>query len=479
MTLRIGFIFLASFLILLLGFHGLSYYIRHQQEHTIRKQSRIILENVKDRFKLFIRVPITVGTLGAEHFATNNLMTKEYGPFNLKLIQLREEIIGLNIMDEKGRIIRVFPKTVNKDAVGHVSQNYSALMKSLIQGDPYWFSPPFQLYQGIYGFAVYFPILSRNELRGWFAIVLSTEAFIKQFKLDQFLKTYNLIIKDKATDRPYFVTGVEASSDKIIHDTTAIVDGRELVFKIWRKNPKELTFFPWNLSIIASLILAFFVVLLYRLNEQKKKVRTQLEDVSTLLKLTSKEALSKLVDLQTEMYKLGSGDTIHYITHLIEQIDLLQTTANTKKEIECEDIEILPFILNELDELKDLTDKKNLKININPENFLNVTFYINTWLFRNSILNNILTHLIVNSEAGTGISIEYQKNFNKHTIVFHAQRLHQFEVKESTINMDRRMSVTKKILQIFDGELISDQDLAGGLIIRIILPIQKKIKRPS
>ncbi len=472
MTLRSGIIFLTSFFIFLLGFHGLSYYIRQQQEHTVRKQSRIILENVKDRFKLFIRVPITVGTLGAEHFATNNIMSKDYGPFNLKLIQLRKEIIGLNLMDGKGQIIRVFPKAMNKGAVGHVSQNYPALLKSMVQGNPYWFSPPFQLFQGIHGFAVYFPIISKNELKGWFAIVLSTEVFIKQFKLDQFLNTYNLIIKDKETQKPYFATGLEASSDKIIHETTANVDGRDLVFKIWRKNPKDLIFFPWSWSVIASIVLSSFVVLLYRVNDQKKKVRMQLEDVSTLLKLTSKEALSKLVDLQSEMFKLGSSDTINYVTHLIEQIDLLQTTANTKKEIECENIELLPFVMNELDELKDLIEKKNLKIDINPENFLNVSLYINTWLLRNSILNNILTHLIVSSEAGSGISIEYQKNSNNHTIVFHAQRLHQFELKENTINLDRRMSVTKKILNIFNGELILDQDLAGGLIIRVALPIK-------
>ena len=473
-TLRISGIFLISFFIFLLGFHGLSYYVRQQQTVAIKKQSRIILENVKDRFKLFIKVPTAVGTLGAEYYALNNSASKDYGPFNLKLIKLHEEIIGLNLMDEKGKIIRGFPEGINTKAVGHVSQNYPSLLTSLAKGQPYWFSPPFPLYQGIHGFVIYFPIISKNENKGWFAIVLSTEAFIKQFKLEEFLETYNLTIIDRASNRPYFVTGLEASSDKIIHESVKNIDGRDLVFKIWRKNPKEIIFFPWSWSIMASLVLSAVIVLLYKLNDQKKKVRNQLEDVSMLLKLTSKEALSKLVDLQNEMYKLGSSDTINYITHLIEQIDLLQTTANTRKEFESEVLDLHPVVMNEIEELRDLIDKKNLKIDINPENFINVSLYINTWLLKNSILNNILTHLIVNSESGSGISIEYQKNFNKHTLIFHAQRLHQFDLKENTANLDRRMSVTKKILNIFNGELILDYDLAGGIIIRVNLPNEIK-----
>lgn len=473
-TFRTGIIFLISFLLFLLVFHGLSYYLRQQQEQATKKQSRIILENVRERFNLFIRVPIAVGSLGAEYFATNDFTTKDYGPFNLKLLQLQKEILGLNIINAKGVIVRVFPEEMNKKAIGHVSQNYELLLKSFVQGNSYWFSPPFQLFQGIHGFAVYFPIIRNNTLKGWFATVLSTEAFAKQFKLEHFLNSYDLLIKDKKTNSPYYSTGLEPLDDQKVYEMTKDVDGRVMTFKIWKKNPGEAIIFPWSWSIVGSLILSFFTVLLYRVNEQKKKVRNQLQDVSTLLKLTSKEALGKLVDLQSEMYKLGSSDSILYLTHLIEQIDLLQTTACTKKEIECELIELLPCILYELDELKELTDKKNLLIKINPDNFVNVSLYINSWLFKNSVLATILIHMIVQAEAGTGIGIEYQKSFNNHTVVFHAQRLHQTQEDEESINLDRRISVARKILNMFDGELYIDHDLAGGLIVRISVPIPAK-----
>jgi hypothetical protein len=474
MSLRNGMVFIGSFLIFNLLVHGLGIYVQNQHETTTRKQAGIILENVRDRFKLFIRTPISVGLLGAEHFATNDLLNKSYGPFNQKLLELEDEIIGLNILDKKGVIIRVFPEEMNRKAMGHTSQNINQLMASYKKGKKYWFSPPFQLFQELRGFAVYFPIVSQDNLKGWFATVISTDEFIKRFKLEHFLSSYELIILDKETNKPYYATALEASPDRTVHEVTTEVDGRELVIKIWSKNGGPSLLFPWSWIFVITLVLSTLTVILWRINEQRRKVRNQLSDVSLLLKLTSKEALSKLVDLQSEMYKLGSSETIKYITHLIEQIDLLQTTANTKKEIAVEHIDILPSILTELNDLKELTDKKNLHIQMNPENFSNASVNMNAWIFKTSILSNVMTHLIVQAEAGTGIGIDYQRQFNKHILVFHAERLHQFNLEEKPINLDRRIGVTKKLLNLFDGDLQLNHDLAGGLIIRLNLPIPER-----
>ena len=467
-------VFIGSFLILNLLVHGLGLYIQHQQDLTTKKQTTIILENVRDRFKLFIRTPVSVGLLGAEHFATNDLINKPYGPFNQKLLELQDEIIGLNILDEKGFIIKVFPEEMNWKAMGQVSQNIDQLMTSYRQGKRYWFSPPFQLFQERKGFAVYFPIVSQKILKGWFATVISTEEFIKHFKLEQFLNTYNLVILDKETNKTYYATALEPPSDRIVHETTTEVDGRELIIKIWNKNGTSPVLFPWSWIFIINIALSILSVILWQFYEQQKKVKNQLADVSLLLKLTSKEALSKLVDLQSEMYKLGSSETINYITHLIEQIDLLQTTANTKKEIEVERLELLPCIMNELNELKELTDKKNLHFQLNSNNLTNVSVYMNPWLFKTSVLSNIMTHLVVQAEAGSGIGIEYHRQLKKHILVFHVERLHQFDLNEKHINLDRRISVSRKVLNIFDGDLQLDQDLAGGLIIRLTLPVPEE-----
>lgn len=456
----------------MLAFHGVAFYLREQQRESQQKQAQIILENIKDRFKLFIRVPLTVGTLGAEHFALNSIKTRDYGPFNLKVLQLQKEIIGLNLLDEKGIIVRVFPEAFNTKAIGKKTQNFQELMNSLVKGESYWLSPPFKLFQGIQGFALYFPIVTKTKLTGWFATVISTESFIKHFHLERFLDTYELIIQDLTTNRDFYATALEPGDDREVHQVSGLVDGRRVNFKLWRKKPLGLVFIPMSWSIIASVFLSILIVTIFKFYEQRRKVSLQLEDISTLLKLTSKEALSKLVDLQNEFYKIGSPETINYITHLIEQIDLLQTTANTKREIECKKIDILPCLLKEIDELKELSDKKDLQINIATDKFVQKYIYANPWMFSNIILSNVLSHLIIQAENNSAVTIDCHPGERITTIIFHAQRIQALSVEDRTAGLERRMAVAKKVLQIFDGDLSTENELGGGQIISLKFPTQ-------
>lgn len=469
---KIVFIFVITFVLSMLAFHGIAYYLRGQQEDSQRKQAQIILENIKDRFKLFIRVPLTVGTLGAEHFALNSIKTRDYGPFNLKVLQLQKEIIGLNLLDEKGIIVRVFPEALNTKAIGKKTQNFEKLMDSLVKGESYWLSPPFKLFQGIRGFALYFPIISQNKLIGWFATVISTESFIRHFHLERFLDTYDLIINDGTTNRDFYATALEPDDEREIHQVSGLIDGRKVNFKLWRKDPLNLVFIPVSWSIVASIFLSILMVTIFKFYEQRRKISLQLDDISTLLKLTSKEALSKLVDLQNEFYKIGSPETINYITHLIEQIDLLQTTANTKREIECKKIDILPCLLKEIDELKELSDKKNLLLNVASDKFVQKFIYANPWMFSNIILSNVISHLIIQAENRSAINIDCNSDGKTTTLIFHAQRIQALSVEERTSGLERRMAVARKVLQIFDGNLTTENELGGGQVITLKFPTQ-------
>lgn len=472
LSLKIVLVFLSSFALSMLAFHGIAYYLRQQQEESQRKQAQIILENIKDRFKLFIRLPVTVGTLGAEHFALNSINTRDYGPFNIKVLQLQKEIIGLNILDKRGVIVRVFPEMLNSLAKGKKTQNFEFLMQSLVRGEKYWLSPPFRLYQGMRGFAMYFPIVRNEKLHGWFATTISTDNFMKHFNLERFLNAYELIIKDEETNKAFYATAIEPEENGEFHVTSGLVDGRKVSFKLWRKNPLHLVFIPWSWTIIASIFLSVLIVTIFKFYEQRRRISLQLDDISTLLKLTSKEALSKLVDLQNEFYKLGSPETINYITHLIEQIDLLQTTANTKREIECKKIDLLPCILKEIDELKELSEKKNLLINVASDKFIQKSVYANPWMFSNIILSNVLSHLIIQAEGNSAINIDCHADHKITSVVFHAQRIHELSVEDRTAGLERRMAVAKKVLHIFDGTLNTENELGGGQIITLNFPTQ-------
>ena len=467
---RIIIVFALSFSIFILAIHGFSLYHERLHKDQDFRQNQIILEQVKDRFKIFLKAPATVGYIGAEHFSQLDLKTGDYTPFSEKMLKLHDEIIGLNLVNDKGVIVRGFPENANKKAMGHITQNFESIINSYQKKDPFWFSPPFKLFQGPLGFALYFPITGKDRLKGWFAIVLSTEAFVRDFRLNQFLTSYELIIKDQESNLPYLATALEPQKETRFFQINSEIDGRDIVFMSWAKDQTPFIFIPWSWTLLGAFLFSLIFVFLLRIAEQRKKIRQQLEDVSVLLKLTSKEALSKLIDLQAEIYKIGSADTIHYVTHLIEQIDLLQTTANTWKEIDNERVDLKTSLLKELDEVNDLMLKKSIEIEFSPEKIVGATVQSNPWLFSNSVLNTILTHAIVHAEAGSGISIEYQRLRSSHSLTLHVQRLNPIEDAEKAINLDRRMMVAKKVLNVFEGDLYMDKDLAGGLLIRIRMP---------
>ncbi len=448
------------------------YWLNREEDRHDAQQSKIIQEHIKDRFNLFLKLPLSIGYIGSDYFALENGMQMETSPFAQNLLQLNKDILGLNLLDHEGRIISVFPHQENSGAKGKVSQNYGLLKKSLAKDEAYWFSPPFPLFQGQQGFVFYIPIKTKKGVhKGWFAPVMSTARFDTEFKLEEFLKTYDLIIRDIETGIPYFATGVGPEKRQKFYERKINLFGRELEFLSWRKDAKSHISFPWYIIFLFSFIPAALITLLLKLFYQRKAARHQLQDISILLRLTSKEALAKLIDLQNEFYKIGSTENITFVSNLIEQIELLQTLAYTGEEMEIMVQEVLPLLERELRSLQDLIEKKSLKVTYDPESFKDVKVEVNSWLFQNCVLTNIITHSIIHAEYATGINIDCRKEDDKVYITFHTQMVANTNVEISAASFDRRMEVAKRALTIYKGDLFLQRDLAGGIIIRVILPI--------
>lgn len=447
-------------------------WLNREEDRHDAQQSEIIQEHIKDRFNLFLKLPLSIGYIGSDYFGHDNRMQMDSSPFAQNLLQLNKDILGLNLLGPEGKIISVFPHQENSSAVGKVSQNYGLLKKSLAKNETYWLSPPFPLFQGQQGFVFYVPIKSKNGvLKGWFAPVMSTARFDVEFKLEEFLKTYDLIIRDIATNIPYFSTGLGPEKDQKYYERKINLFGRELEFLSWRKDAKSHISFPWYMIFLFSFIPAVLVTLLFKFFYQRKAARHQLQDISILLRLTSKEALAKLIDLQNEFYKIGSSENITFVSNLIEQIELLQTLAYTGEEMEMLIQEVLPLLERELTSLHDLIEKKSLKITYDPECFKDVKVEVNSWLFQNCVLTNIITHSIIHAEYRTGINIDCRKEDEKVFITFHTQMVANTNIEMSAASFDRRMEVAKRALTMYKGDLFLQRDLAGGIIIRIILPV--------
>lgn len=471
MTLKTILIFLVTFILSALGLHGVSVFLKQNQEQLERKQNQIILEDIKFRFKLFLDLQTSIGVIGSEHFSSGKLESKDYAPLDGKLLQINKQLYGLNLVNKDGIIVRVYPEKANKRALGLKTQNYEALKESYSRGEPFWLSHPMSLLQGEPGFIMYFPIVYQTELKGWFATVVTTEIFRKDFGLQNFLNSYHLVIQDKDTQGQFYATGVLPDDESHLHKTSSNFYNREMNFISWRKDPAAVIILPKSLIGLGSFFISLLVMLILYFYNQKKRARNQLEDISMLLNLTSKEALSKLIDLQNEIYKIGNSENALYITNLIEQIDLLKSTANSRQELEQDTVNVLSVLKSELDGVRDLLEKKGIKLHFIPEKFLNVLTQSNQWLFKNTVIGSILTYAIVHSDNGSALTIEYQNFHSMHVITIHTQRVYKFDAEGQFINLERRIDVARKVLSISGGDLHTDQDLAGGMIMRIELPV--------
>lgn len=469
-------IFIATYLLLQFGFRM----IAENQKHMDAQQTRIIQENVKERFTSFLKLPLSIGMLGADIFSRGDLKTLPYGTGLDSSLVNNPEILGLSILDREGKIVRVNPEGTNPSTMGKVSQNLKFLQDSYAKGEPYWFSQPFQLFQGPKGFALYVPIVHEKKLRGWFATIISTELFTERFELAQYSHIYDLTIQDQSTGMNYFSTfDNQPYKEAVMHEMPVKFMERNMKFISWRKEGEVLYHFPWWVSFVFALLFTLILKLITNLLAQKKRAHGQLNDINALLQLTSSEALSKLVDMHhrfntlelTDIQKNNFQDAVTYLKHLIEQIDLLQTMSLSDEELHQELHGFFPLLLGQIKNFTEVIQQKHLKITYEQDNLDKVMISADGWPLQNSVLSSILSHSIVFAKEGSQISIENKSNDDSYYITFHTHKINREGPDGEATKLDRRLEVARKILQIYKGQLFIQNDLSEGMLIRITLPI--------
>ena len=467
---KISFIFFVSFLV---SYLLLESYFRSLDANDAAfddRQTTIIHEYIKERFKSLLTIPLSLGVMGADHFSTGDLLTKDYGNNTQQLLDINKALLSFTIMDESGRIVRVYPLEGNSNALGKVTQNFGNIKASATRGEEYWFSNPFKLYQMQTGFAIYVPIMEKGKLKGWFTPVISSRQFFESFKLTEFLKSYHLVIKDSDTGLSYFETSLSQNPEVKVYKTENLVLGKKLTFLVWSKNHRWINHLQWYWKLLIALFIAFTAAVIGKLIELRKLSRKQLDDISVLLSLTSKEALSSLVDLHGDGTSSDQQKNISYITNLIEQIDLLQTMAQSNESPLDESIKFLALIENQLAHFHEVIEKKKIKVKFNYDSMSKVFIRANKWLLQNSVVSNILSHSVIYAYPGSDILIETKSSEETHFITFHTQKIFPEGPDGSALKIDRRLEVAKRLLRIYQGEMYIQKDLSEGMIIRIVLP---------
>jgi sensor domain CHASE-containing protein/predicted outer membrane lipoprotein len=431
--------------------------LRNSQEKEDAKETKVFQEILINRFQQYLEMPYLMALLGTKSLTDGNLLTAEYESYASVIQKYNPEILGFNVVNDKGVIVRAFPTKVNDRALGRVSQNYGPMMESISRKETFYLSPPFRLFQGKQGFVFYMPVFDKKKLEGWYTVVISSEAFIEKFSLEKFIQFFNVLIVDDETNLDYFATSLEPNGTKVF-DKKEKIYGRNVSFKIWRKQTSFIYKFPWYFSFIMALILAAAAAYILRLYEQRKKVSNQLENVSVLLRVTSKEALTNLIEIHRELNELNLPEgekvtrlmrDINYLTNLVEQIDLLETMAHTREGLVNSENSFLDLLNNQLNIFSDVLIQKKIHVAYDEEELKAIRLKTNMWLFENSVLSNVFSHLLIYVESGSKIQINGTIRTDMNIVTFRAKRIPSMNLKTVT----RRLEVAKKVLQLHEGDL--------------------------
>lgn len=434
--------------------------LRKMEENEDKQETNAILEIVTDRFKRYLELPYMMGVLG-QQFLSPDIRKINYEQYAELVKYSNHEFLGFNILDDKGLIIRTFPDGTNAQAMGRRSQMLGPLLESYEKGDPFYLSPPFRLFQGQQGFVFYFPVKKNDKLQGWYAIVISAQAFLEKFSLHDFLEVYDLNIIDEETKLDYFATSLEPKSKEArLFSKSLVYFGRKMQFTTWRKEETPLHTFPWYFSVIFSLVLSaasWFMISLY---EQRRRARGQLENISVLLRVTSKEALGNLIDIHSEFNQLNIPEDerferlsrdITYLTNLIEQIDLLQTMAHTREGFAEGEQNFTELFRQQLDNFSEVLRRKHVKVEMSDKEFTDFKLKVNELLFGNSVLSNILSHLLIYIEPNSTLKVTALPKSSRPGVAFQIRTIPT--ASHSPKLVTRRLEVARKVLQLQMGDL--------------------------
>lgn len=469
---KIILVFILSFFSTYVITHFVVAHIKMREQLVHKEAARIIQDEISERFDLVLDITLVIGQMSSAYFYETNKKEKGSREVIDRVLEGKEYIIGINQLNPQGKIINIYPKEDNQKAHGKVTQNYEELLKSYNRGEQYWFSPPFHLFQGGSGFVFYIPITENRKLIGWMAPVISSELFFKHFRSMDLFNEYDLIIKDGLTGKTYFETAFPPASQQI-EEVRSRMHERDIIFQSWPKisAPKFEISFGWRFLI--CFLSAFFCSVMMKIYLQKKKAYSRLENISDLLKLTSNEALTKLMDIQTEYLSIGSNGflstsvvekDVQSVTNLIEQIDLLQNIAETE-QLDEEEFEVLPLLDEHLAVLRDVIGKKDLHLELDAESFKEVTIVGNKWLVSNTVLKNALSYSALISRPSGKIEIFHSRSNRECSTTFHISKVYEEDVYKAF--NERRLLVARSVMDLLNGKITIQKDGEGGMFLKL------------
>ena len=478
--------YILSFLLIFSFCHTLIHLIFSWQHRQLinyyHHETSILHHNIAERFALLIDSHRAIGIVTSEYLSSGRMQSQEYADLTNSILTNFDEILGLNILNENGRIIKVSPERTNIPALGKVSQNLASLQESAKKNEPYWLSPPFQLFQGQMGFSFYMPIHKKGKILGWVAPVIAQDKFFQKFVNAKFLDTYHLNIKDNSTDRTYFATAPLPSSKVDLFENSKIIWGRKVTFISWPKIGMMIGLNELILSITLSMFMSSLGTFSIWMYDQRQRTKLRLHSLNNLLKLTVHDTSESLVSIQHQLdqMKLAQpssqlervGRHINYIGTLLRQIEILQKLSGKVKRKEFTRTAILPILLELTELLNEKLNEKKIILVYDPQEMSRIEVQADKWLLCHCIFGHFIRQGIRLSPPGGDIEFKHtRENGYRCFSIYHKGTHFSDELVQGKVT-DEENFVAEKVVHLHLGKLSFHNTQDGGLVL-IKLPIPK------
>ncbi len=472
--------FIAAYAFIHISFKTLSddYYA------SMAYETEIMHESVKERFDLYLNSSHIVGVMAANVFSNHEVFKEEYEDLGKQVTEKFHEILGFNLLDADGKIIKVFPPSKNEDAFFKVTQNLPQIQASVLKGSSYWFSPPFELFQGEVGFAFYVPIYRRGIFIGWIVPVLSNKLFFERFRSTKFLEKYHLVVEDVTSGKNYFATSpLPAVSKGKFLQNRDVIFGREVHFYSWPVHPGFDFKLPWYICFLLSLVISSLATFAFRLFGQKKETKDQLDRIKALIDFTAKEASSSLMGIYKELNLMGKetgyvstdkvSKYVSYISNLLDQISVSEKISHPGMMLEFQQNQIYPLLQEQIELFQNKLNDKKLVVDIDESPLFN-QFEVrsNKWLLCHSVLGNIMRNIVYYATPASSIKVTFLQDENYKMISFYHPQ------EEKTVRdilqdeiLDRCLSIAREVAKISNGSIDVIEKPVGGRT--IVLKFQK------
>ncbi len=454
------------------------------------KQANIIQNDVHERLRLYLN-----GTMGARIVASafwEQIIVEdnEYRKLAEALVTEFPEIYGVNQVEPNGLISRVYPEDRNGPAKGLISQNIKFLNASLERNEKFWFSPPFDLYQGGRGFVCYVPLKKNGKHLGWLAIVITTDRFFDYFTDNEFGKNFNVEVVDIKTGQPY-INGPVSSADyrgELLFENTLTQFGREIVVKVWPKDHIAPPAFPWLIPAGLALFVSLLATLAFNWWTQREDARRSLASLNNLLRLTIHDTAASLTSIKGYLEIMKNDSSlmpverlsrhVGFIVDLLDQMKLVRHLSTSNESWKKERLPLLNLVLEVSEVMSERLRNKDILLRYDPEELAEAHMTLNRGLFAHSVLVNILSNAIMLSPVGSTIVISHRMVDGMHEVDVldrgpGVPKLTLKQLKEKKVHdtgSSFGLLIAQQVIELHGGELQVQNSVDGASIVRVRLP---------